>query len=450
MEQNVTSDLTSRFADAVSHPQIFVGAIFVVVAMCALAFFGKRRALFFVLAITFPLSGSVWVSVDTYSTLLRWFVLGLMALTVFRLRVSPGKAWVFFAAYLLLSIGFGLLVSPGASTIQYAILYISLALGIASLAEDMKSTKQITKIFLLFLAPALIWTFLSLSNFSNLGRNTAGFAMRFSGGGTAAPLYVMTGGICLPFVVWGAMRSTSMHWRIALGLIVPLMVFFLVASGQRTGTFAGVLGCMPLLMRRKFGKMFAVGVLVAICAGSIWLIQSVNQDQSDFVAQRMLNTSTTGRYEIWEILLTEYILPNPFIGHGPASSRGLKALVGLGTHNSYLAIWYDSSIFGLLLLLTVIAIAYWRSGMLILFAADSESRELGRLCLGILMATTSSGLFEASLAAPSTIVSVTFLLAVVAAERLHALNSTQAIVRNHQRSLMLKLGPRRIRRFPLT
>ncbi len=135
------------------------------------------------------------------------------------------------------------------------------------------------------------------------------------------------------------------------------------------------------------------------------------------------------------------MLPNPFIGHGPCSSRGLIEVIGLGTHNAYLSIWYDASIFGLLLFFVAVAIAYWRAGTLIFRASDPQSRELARLLLGVLMATTASGLFESSLATPSQIVSLTFFLAVVAVERLHVLNGTQLAIQKRQRTLSTRAMP---------
>ncbi|MHB1033994.1 MAG: O-antigen ligase family protein [Pirellulales bacterium] len=403
-----------------------VGLIAVALAglltLLLLGLFGRRLEMFFLLMASFTLSGSVFQSLDSGCTMLRWLLIILLALNCFRLRVNPGPTWVVFGAFLIVGMSMTIFSDTVAWSVQWAGLLLLTFLSAGVMAGYIQDRATATKICLVFILVAIPWVLLGMVGFKSMMAGAAGGG---SSGNRLAAFFLnpqgfaRNGGIFLPFMLWGAMRPTAIKWRVVCGFAVVAMVILLLASTQRAGTFAGIAGCLPLLFRRRMGGILLTGLIVVAISVTAFRLASVNRERADYIAKRFLNTSTTGRSEAWAVAFKECV-KHPFLGQGFGTNKALyeKNTEGLAVHNAYLATWYDTGIFGLLLFVGAMVYGVYQAFLLAVFAQDRQIGELARLALGVLFGIIVLGMVEDSSNSPSNICTITLLIMLVMVSRL--------------------------------
>lgn len=421
----------TTFFEAAGPTGIMVAVLGVLLLM-TLALFGRRRELLFLLIVTATFSGAMWTAVDSGSTMIRWVILALLALNIFRLRTYPGTPMVLFLLYVFLGIGFIAFSEVILWSMQTGGLLLLTVTAAVAISDTMKTRTDIRRILYLFLVGASAWFALGVYTLPKLVAAKGMEAGRFSGVIVSAPLFVITGGLLLVIAVWGTLCSRKNWQRVVCGVLSLALVVLLLVSGQRTGTFAGLLGCTPLLARKKLNSLVFVAVAMVIVALFGVRLATANKRQVEFLKKRYLTADTTGRTRIWRAAVEE-CMKSPIIGHGHGGDRGFSLKYHHPTHNSCLAIWYNTGIFGLSLYLAAFASGGLQSWRLIRGGRDQEMRDLGRVFLGLLIAEFLAGMAETA-CSPSNFTTITLAIVFAMIGRLWVISREEAQFEAHSRA----------------
>lgn len=410
--------ILQRIADFLeaADPLILVGGLTALMLIIVLGVFQKRLALFFLLALSLTLDAASIPALGMAAALARFAMIFVMATYVVGLRQSPGKAWWMFVAYVVVGLLFTARSSNPLLSIQWGGLTLASALAAASLVEYVNSVDRATKICLVFVLCAVFWSGLGLLSLMNLGVSSQAGA-RFAGFTQSAGIFVQTGGMLLPFAVWGALRPWNQFFRVLCALTAVLMVLVLLASAQRTGTFAGLIACLPLLARAKLQKLLVGAIVVAAAVLVVYKAAQLNQAQTDFATKRLTSKSTSQRTRLWASTIP-ILMEEPFLGRGFGINKELHQVVGDTVHNTYLQIWYDTGILGLIFFVVSGLLAGWQGFLLIVRARSPDVNELARLMFGILLSSAATGFFATGAASPSDFATMGFLFAMVLTARL--------------------------------
>lgn len=366
----------------------------VLLFLAVLALMGKRWWLLAVFVVALMFSGYYIPAVDSGSTLLRWLVIFLLALSCVRGVKSPGVGAIMIGSMAI----WGMLTSPMALSLSWAMQKTGLMFAVAILmgaavADQIRAPKDIRILLWIILAGAGLYAVLGLSSLGTLR------GVRYAGAITSAPLFVLTGGLLLPVALWGALTTEHKAGRtycIAVGIVILLLC---VVSGQRTGSFAGFIACTPLAIAR-FGikKVLLAGVVIGVAATLTWAVLGGMPAQKEFVMGRFFSLDTTGRVERWLGAL-DACMQEPFLGHG----IGSYVLLGFSPHNAFLVVWYNLGLLGLVLFGgAMIAMAFQAFGLMVR-GPIAQTREIGRLFFGIMLGTIAAAFFEIKLNSPSNI-----------------------------------------------
>jgi O-antigen ligase len=292
----------------------------------------------------------------------------------------------------------GLVTSPLAPDTFWAIqrsgllVVISLPMA-AAIAQRLATLDDIYKVLKMFILAGGLYVVLGLSTLPSL---TGG--ARFTGATSSAPLFVLTGGLLLPIALWGALQSGIKQWRIYCVVIAITTGMLCIVSGQRTGTLAGFIGCLPLLARFGMRKLMIGLVLLVVGLALVYFVLSFMPLQAEFVIRRFTSADTTGRVERWQRAL-ELCLRNPFLGQGVGADQTHH----FGFHNAYLVTWIEMGLVGLFLYAGALVWMATRSLRLILAHGDREIQDVARLLLGLTLASMAAAFFESKLVSPSNV-----------------------------------------------
>jgi hypothetical protein len=371
---------------------ILVLAVSFVAIMASLQ--AKRKLLVFAYCFCLMFSGHILQVVDSGTTLVRWALIGCLTLSATKgyrpqgvLCSMLGIYWTFSAVSTLWS------DSPRIG-LQLSGLSFLLCVPAAMALSDEYGKDYEFDFFPKFMNwVAVVYILNATATFSGLT------GARFSGSITSAPLFVITGGLLMPCLLWGALEAKT-----RVGLLVHVIQFAAIfglcfISGQRTGFFAGLIGCLPLMTRllsqRAVYAMFAL--VVAWIVG--WMGIQLFPDQATFISERYLTTDVTHRDEVWLGSL-ELIYENPILGYG----AGSHSKIGFGIHNAFLQEWYNGGIFGLFLFFGAFVWGGYKSLKMSLDESlPPEALNLARLCLGWVVTLSATAFFESKLTSPSNV-----------------------------------------------
>lgn len=410
---------------------VMVGIAFLAL-LAFLALFNRRLALLACLVTAASLSAPAMPAVDTGATLVRWYIIVLLALQVFRVRISPGPPLLMYLAFTVLSLSMTVFSHDFMWSAQVGLLLLTTTVAGLALGDAVDSRPKVRQVFAFFAVPSVLWTVLGLTMLPQLLAGDMGHATRFGGAYGNPAIFVQIGGLLLPFALWGALQPTfKKYWRLLYGAVFCGILVLLVASSQRSGLFAGGIACIPLMARRRFTHLLIPGFLFLLTAGILFQLAQVNEAQTEFTIKRLTGTETTGRYELW-LTTIAMIMESPFIGHGLGSDRWL--VDGHRPHNWYLTVWYSTGIFGLLLLLALLAVACWYALRIARTRNDLEMSNFGRLVLGQLLGIMASGLVTTQ-SSPSNLLTIVLILMLALCERLTRVIE-QEFAQAHQNALL--------------
>lgn len=401
-----------RFYAATGIPGVVVAAL-VLLALVVLAVMGRRWWLLAPFLIMMVFSGHTSDTIDSGSTLVRWLIMFLLAATAAYGVSYAGAATVLLAMMAI----WGILmssssVSPFYSLQQAGLLFILAGPMAAAFANSIHTRKDILKFLNLLLVAAGLFLILGLASVGQLR------GARFSGALSKAPLFVITAGIFMPITLWGALAKGPNWKRVYCGCLFCGLLVLCFISGQRTGTFAGLVSCVPLAVARLgIRKIFVVLLVGLIGLVAVSVVLDYMPEQKAFVIKRFTSADTTGRLELWRSYYHR-CMDAPFTGHGVGATGAMP----MGPHNAFLAIWYEQGPLGLLLFSSAMVVLTWQSIRLLIRSKDDVVREMVRLCLGLMLGSIAAAFFEAKLNSPSNfsifmVVSISIALTRLRAER---------------------------------
>ena len=396
-------------------PLGLLGAILAMAVLLSLGFLGKRRVLVGLYLASLMFSGFVIGWVDTGSTLLRWAILLVLAGTVGRGWRMPGLGAMMIGLYALYQLT-TVLFSPaklwGAQ--KAALMFIAAVPMGAAITHSLGGLDDVKRLLKMFLLAAGLYALMGLLTLPSLRAGS-----RFAGATSSAPLFVLTGGLLLPVAVWGALQEhLARRWRLYCGAVALCVGVLCLLSGQRTGTLAGIVGCMPLVLRLTARRAAATALLLLAAGVVLFLALRAMPDQADYVLDRFTSMDTTGRQERWEAA-RQACMRSPVVGHG----EGADLVLPFGFHNAFLVTWYNGGLVGLVLFAGAFAAMAAQAVLAVLAArwtGDTELGDLARLVLGWTLAAIAAGFFESKLVSPSNVAIFTAIVTSAILTRLKA------------------------------
>ena len=389
-----------------------LGILLAVLAVLAMALARKQSLLVQAYLVALMFSGFTLPAIDSGSTLFRWGVLAALGASALLGWRNPGLPAMMVAALGLFgaaTAGFSPRPLYGFQFGVGLLLTTGLAGGvIARCFTDIAGIRELLKYFR---SVAVIYLVLAVSALPTMRQGR-----RYSGLLSSAPLFVMTGGILLPILLWSWLdrsRTTGQRWRSGFLALVILAVMLL--SGQRAGLYAGALGSLPLVVNARLGRAFRAVMGLAILGVVLLFVQSRLSVQIEFVTSRYESTDTTGRPERWSkalaLCLADPITPAGF---------GALTTVRFGFHNAFLAAWFEGGVLGLLLFPGACLVLIFSHFSVIRSRAPTDVQDLGRLFLGLTLALIAGAFFEVKLYSPSNILIFTLTILSIAIRPLRA------------------------------
>ncbi len=394
-----------------AEPLIVMAGVAFLVVLLVLALMGRRLELTFLMLMACSMSAVAIVWLDTGSTVARFILIGLLAVNAPRFLAVPKVPLAFFWLYVIIGASMTIFSPVITWTVQWAALLTGVGLVGIALTDYARDRKAITRLCIAFLLVAAVWGSVGSVTVGKLAKEDEG-GQRFTGHTSNPGTFTQTGGILLPFAVWGAMRPWAKKWRFLCGMLAIGMAIVLIASAQRTGTFAGAIGCIPLLARRDARQLLVGLLVVGTVALLAYQLSSLNQRHTAFILKRYLDDDSSGRTTIWANAI-EKLMQNPILGKGFGANKYFRRQLEHGTHNGYLSIWYDTGILGLLAFLAANAAAAWCAFTAILNARDVETSNLARLVLGVLICVGLCGATTQGAASPSDLSTCALLIMLV-------------------------------------
>jgi O-antigen ligase len=206
---------------------------------------------------------------------------------------------------------------------------------------------------------------------------------RFSGFAKGAPSFAMTLGGLLPFIFYGFLQTRSQIIKAFYGIGFLAGTTTLIFTGQRAGTIAGIVSLIPLLLLGRQTKNFGWYLILTIAfviAGQ-FLLQRTSYARLDFLLSRYnLNAGLSNRELVWQKALYEISL-DPIVGKGTGAAEQLEEN---SFHNTYLEVWYNTGIFGLLFFLAAQLYYFQQIISATLRVKESENRAILALAFGYL------------------------------------------------------------------
>ncbi len=362
-----------------------------VMALAALALLGlvmiyfaltsKVYVLFFFLILGASLVGSANPLIENFSSITRWvaiLLLLLSSLLVGHIRVQLGPQ--LFLGYVAFGFVFLFFSNSDSWQFQRSVLLIVVATAIPFAYGD-----RPLRIFQHSLVSiAIVATVFSVYNFASLPGHLSE-AGRLSGYTKAAPWFSMVLGGLLPFSFWGMLEVPFRWLRIVVGAGFALGFITLVFSGQRAGTIAGLLGVIPLLLmnlrqRKAIGWMALALIFLSVLGYA--LFQQSSPERIQFLMNRYdREAGLSDREWIWEEALAE-INKSPLLGRGTGAA---ETILISSFHNTYLEVWYNTGLPGLVFFVAAQIYFFCRIVFLIRLIKDRTRRFFLALAFGYML-----------------------------------------------------------------
>ncbi len=362
-----------------------------------------RASLIVLLIVTALLSGSENETVNFVGIQVRRLCIVFLALLVLRNKSRLPKSVVCLIGASLVGIS-GLLQADApesgptllASTF---LLHLPAAITIRSWVVEPGNKEKIGRIFIFAASIHGLLTAVYLRDFTG--------ETRFAGAGSNAPLFAFAGGALLSALLWGLFYEKGQTKLVCIPLL-PITILLTLLGAQRSGLLSLGAAVIPFL---ALGLIRYPMKMLKIVSGSIvtvWLVVS-NSTLFDFAFERFSTLDSNGRDERWNSAW-ELIRQRPVSGWGPGS----REEVGFGVHNSFVSIWLELGIVGLILWVAAIVIAL-NSCLKVLSRYKSDGEGVALLSLSWLSVCVAFAQVEDKLYRPSNLPAVVFLLALLTA-----------------------------------
>jgi O-antigen ligase len=224
----------------------------------------------------------------------------------------------------------------------------------------------------------------------------------------AATFAVVLGGL-LPFMFWGLLKVQSGIIKIIClaGFICGFIT--LAFTGQRTGTIAGFISLIPLilmtLVNRRTFKWFIL-LIISLSILSSFFIKQTSLERINFLLFRYSASSGLSYREmIWREAFAE-IAQSPYIGRGIG---GAETVITSSFHNAYLEVWFNTGWLGLTCFLLSQLYFLLRALYLSLFVKNHELKPILAVSIGFLLSFMLMGLVESTGATASSVNLILFL-----------------------------------------
>ena len=366
-----------------------------------LAILKKRKYLLLFLVFCMPFAGFVIPAVDATATLLRWTLMISLALSCVCGFRSPGPSNLLLGLFGILNVSMLPVTEYPGVAIQFTVLWLIMTWMVsAAIADEVRSLDDVHSIIKILVAGAVL--FVALAMFQLPLFRGGG---RFSGSSTGAPVFVITGGLLLPVTVWAFLNLKESGWRtvaIFAGASIAALTLF---SGQRTGTYAGLMACLPVVWRFSLKHTAIILGFAGILIIAVVAMFSLFPNQATFAVERYSSLDVTGREIRWR-QGWEMCTQTPLIAHG------IKPHVDF--HNAFFEAWYRGGIQGLVVVVTALGLFGWQSLKLCFARQHRDLASIGRLCLGIFLFVIASSMPEDKLISPSNMtILMTMLFGVI-------------------------------------
>ena len=408
---------------AEADPLLLACAFMGLIAVVGLALFRRWTILCGLMLFGASFSGAVWPALDSAGGLLRWLMIVLIALGVVFSRTNPGAPLVLFGFYIMSTVSMCIFAIHPLFSLQQGAILIALFFAALTMADALKTRQDVARLCTAFIIAGLCWGIMGALSLQQLASGSEG-GERFAGTNVSPGVFVQTGGLFLPFVLWGVLRKWNMVLRLCCMVLFIAMVLTLISSGQRGGTFAGLVACVPLMFRSQIGKVALAMASVGLAGLVVYKSAGVNKAHTEFVMSRFFSTSTSNRTEIWADAL-EVCLESPIIGKGIGSSRQErdKIVRGRSFHNMFLMVWHDAGLPGLVFFTAAFFTGCWLAFKLLFVKNDPEITEYGRLMLGLMGATFVNGMVSTGASSPSDLSTITLVMTLAMIVQLHRIHA---------------------------
>jgi len=355
---------------------------------CALT---KRiSGLMFILVLSASLASTNIPVIDVVASLVRWLsLLLLLGAGVLSKAITISWGLLLFWGYVL----GGLISMFWARSIAWQLqrgLLLVVAFAAISVAHGTRSYRTHRATLELIAIAGVVFALLNAASLPGQLTDPS----RFTGFAKTAPaLAVVLGGL-LPFVFWGvgSARSTLVRAIMCLGFVSGTVA--LMFSGQRAGTVAGFVGLIPLLLATKPNRKNLAGaalLAIVLLAAGIFLAGNASEEKLDFLLSRYrFDAGLSNRDVIWRAALDE-ISQNPVLGHGIGAAEWV---ISSSFHSTYLEIWFNAGLLGLVLFMASQACFLLRIRHLSRMATDPEIRSILALALGYMLGFIVLCVFE--------------------------------------------------------
>lgn len=361
------------------------------------------------------LSGSSIDILHTFSTLVRWCLIAVIAISVQQGSANAGgpcRLLGFAALFGMLSSSWSLPGSELTGFYENAIAFVFLMIAAPSCSDAMSTKNRILAIPNYYCLGSAVYVMLTLLAAPQASEDLGG--QRFSGGNQSVVLFVVNGGILLPPLIWKIKKSQSLWVKTYCSMTSLLIVLLGVLSATRSGLYAGLIGSLFMLRFRAKHLLLLILLCVGTYVSATRILNSMPV-QKEYVHKRFFETGNNGRTSRWNRAL-ELCLANPVVGYGAGSSTKRE----YGFHNAFLLAWHDKGLIGLGCVSMAYILMLRQSSSLAFGQQYTEDvNDIGRLCLAWTVVLVLVGCVESKLLSPTNIMMFTsiFVSIIVAATK---------------------------------
>ena len=178
--------------------------------------------------------------------------------------------------------------------------------------------------------------------------------------------------------------------KVVLQIVFLIAIFMTISRGAFVAVFAVIMYNAFSKGKLKRTIFFIVTIIIvfAVVYGLSQYIFGSNNPMLLLINRFLEDESGSGRLRLWEISI-DAIVNKPILGYGLGESPyiiGKKQLNNIGSHNTFITIWFESGIFALISFITII-VSLWKTKKTSRFDLSSYGFLLGALTISFFIDT---------------------------------------------------------------